>query len=259
MDCLAQRGLQALGVSRRRFPNVLQVDSYEDVPSGDVLVHMAEASDRAYAQAHAPSYEQRAMATLERLQVKGFARVIYASSAVLYGDQEHSPRKVGDPVYETDAYTRLKLASERAVLASNGVVARLANLYGPGMAEGNVISTILGQIQQEGPVRVFDATPVRDFLWVEDAARALADMATGGACGIFNVGSGQGVSIHELATEVLTAAGQADRRIESIHAGTRFSKLVLDIVQTREAFGWQPIVTLAEGVANLVKSKIARE
>lgn len=259
MDCLSQRGLPALGVARRHFPGNLQVGSYKDTPSGDVLVHLAEASDRAYAQANAPDYEQQALATLEALQAKGFSRVIYASSAVLYGDQMQLPRKVGDPVYETDAYTRLKLASERVVFGKSGVVARLANLYGPGMAEDNVLSTILRQIRQEGPIRVLDATPVRDFLWVEDAARGLADMVTGAACGVFNIGSGVGVSIHELATEVLSAAGQAGRQVESTRPGNRFSRLVVDIEQTEATFGWRPTVTLVQGIATLVKMNIAKE
>lgn len=258
MDCLAQRGLQALGVSRRPSPGLLQVERYEDAPGGDILVHLAESSDRAYAQAEAPRYEESALATLEHLQAKGFARVIYASSAVLYGDKEASPRKVGDPVHETDAYTRLKLASESAVLARNGAVARLANLYGPGMAQGNVVSTILGQLGQDGPVRVMDATPVRDFLWIQDAARALTEMATGSSCGIFNVGSGRGVSIRELAVEILAAAKQEGREVESIRSGA-FSSLVLDIAQTEATLGWRPAVTLAKGVSLLVESNRARK
>jgi nucleoside-diphosphate-sugar epimerase len=258
MHSLAQRGLHALGVSRHPSPGLLQVERYEDAPGGDILVHLAESSDRAYVQANAPVYEESALATLTHLQARGFARVIYASSAVLYGDKEVSPRKVGDPVHQTDAYTRLKLASERVVLARNGAVARLANLYGPGMAQGNVVSTILGQLGQGGPVRVLDATPVRDFLWIQDAACALAEMATGSVCGIFNVGSGIGVSIRELALEILATAGQEGREVESIRAGA-FSRLVLDIAQTQASLGWRPAVTLAEGVSLLVKSNRARK
>lgn len=251
--------MPGLGVSRSNVPGILKVDRYEDTPSGDVLVHLAEASDSAYARANSPRYEQQALATLKALQAKGFSRVIYASSAVLYGDRGQSPRKVGDPVYETDAYTRLKLASERVVLARSGVVARLANIYGPGMAEGNVLSTILRQLQKKGPVQVFDATPVRDFLWIGDAAQALANMVTGSGCGVYNVGSGQGISIHDLAKEVLTAAGQAGRQVESTHPRNRFSRLVLDIVPTEVAFNWHPTVTLVEGIATLVRMNMAKE
>lgn len=259
MQDLAHRGIDAIGVSRHPCHGCIQVESYTDAPGGDVLVHLAEASDRAYAQANSPLYEQRSLVTLDALQGKGFSRVVYASSAVLYGDQEPSLRKVGDPVYALDAYTRLKLASEKSVLARGGIVARLVNLYGPGMAEGNVLSTILSQIWQDGPVRVLDATPVRDFLWIVDAARALALMATGEASGVFNVGSGQGVSIRELANVVLDAAGQAGRPVESVRVGSRLSRLVVDIAPTKDVFGWYPAVTLVEGISTLVKMNESKE
>ena len=259
MQDLAQRGIDAVGVSRHPCHGCIQIESYTDAPGGDVLVHLAEASDRAYAQANSPLYEQRSLATLDALQGKGFSRVVYASSAVLYGDQEQSLRKVGDPVHALDAYTRLKLASENAVLARDGIVARLVNLYGPGMAKGNVLSTILGQIWQDGPVRVLDATPVRDFLWIVDAARALALMATRETSGVFNVGSGQGVSIRELANVVLDAAGQAGRPVESVRVGSRLSRLVVDIAPTKDVFGWYPAVTLVEGISTLVKMNESKE
>lgn len=253
---LKQGGAKVLGVSRGHYIGTHKVERYEDTPAGDILIHLAETSDRALVQANGPLYEQTALNILEALHSKGFSRVIYASSAVVYGDQEPLPRKEDDPVYATDAYTRLKLAAERAVLARNGVVARLANIYGPGMAKGNVLSTILGQLKKEGPVRVIDDTPVRDFLWVEDAARALANMVSGTASGVFNVGSGCGVSIHELAREVLGAAGQLERRIESTRPGKSCSRLILDIAKTELAFGWQPAVPLFEGIGNLVKVKV---
>lgn len=259
MQAFAHRGIDAVGVSRRPCHGCIQVKTYTDAPNGDVLVHLAEASDRAYAQANSPLYEKHSLETLNALQSKGFSRVIYASSSVLYGDQERSLRKVSDPVYALDAYTRLKLASEQSVLARGGIVARLVNLYGPGMAEGNVLSTILGQIRNDGPIRVLDATPVRDFLWIDDAARALAIMATGEASGIFNVGSGQGVSIRELANVVLDAVGQTGRSVESIRVDNRISELVVDIAQTKDAFGWYPTVTLAEGISTLVKINASKE
>lgn len=256
---LANIGIDAVGVSRHPCRGCIQVESYAHSPGGDVLVHLAEASDRAYAQANSPLYEQRSLATLDALLNKGFSRVVYASSAVLYGDQEQSLRRGSDPVYVKDAYSRLKLASEKAVLNHGGIVARLVNLYGPGMSESNVLSTILGQIRQDGPVRVLDASPERDFLWISDAARAMALMAMGEATGVFNIGSGQGVSIRELANLVLDAAGQAGRPVESASASNRFSKLVVDIAQTREVFGWYPAVTLVEGISTLVKINKLKE
>lgn len=253
MRKLAHDGIDVVGVSRHSLqPEHVQVASYADAPDGDVLVHLAEASDRRWAEMNAQVYEQEALRTLESLLGKGFGRVVYASSAVLYGDQSEELRRVEDPVHIVDTYTRIKYASEQAVLRGKGVVARLVNLYGPGMAEGNVLSAILKQVPLEGPIRVLDVTPVRDFLWIEDAADVFAGMALGKASGIFNVGTGLGTSILELAHIVLSAAGQTGRTVESGYQGIRRSQLAVDIAQTAAAFGWRPTTALPKGIETLV-------
>lgn len=248
-----REGVSVLGVSRRQFPGMLQVANYEDAPAGDVLVHLAEINDRSLAQVNGVAYEEQALKTLIALQRKGFSKIVYASSAVLYGDQSRTPRRVGDPVFAVDAYTRIKLASEKLVLEWGGVAARLVNLYGPGMSEGNVLNSILKQIGTEGPICVRDASPVRDFLWIDDAVKALSAMATRESSGVFNVGSGVGYSIRDLANLVARAAGEEGRFIESTNTANRISRLVVDVTETEMAFGWRPSVTLFEGVTALVK------
>lgn len=252
-------GVSVLGVSRRQFPGLLQVANYEDSPAGDVLVHLAEINDRSLAQVNRAVYEEQALRTLIALQGKGFSKIVYASSAVLYGDQSKTPRRVVDPVFAVDAYTRIKLASEKLVLEWGGVVARLVNLYGPGMSEGNVLNSILKQIGTEGPIFVRDASPVRDFLWIDDAVAALSVMATCEGSGLFNVGSGVGYSILDLANFVARAAGEEGRSIESTNTANGISRLVVDVAETEMAFGWRPSVTLFEGVAALVKICTSKE
>jgi UDP-glucose 4-epimerase len=251
---LVQGGVDVIGVSRSALPGLLQVRTYADVPQGDVLVHLAEASDRQWAQTNGPAYEALALNTLAALLNGRFNKVVYGSSAVLYGDRSYRPHTVKDEVHLVDTYTRLKFASEQAVLSCGGVVARLSNLYGPGMSRANVLSTILSQLGQQGPVRVFNTTPVRDFLWVEDAAKALAAMALGAADGTFNVGTGIGTSIHDLALIALEAAGQATRSIESANQAARSSHLVVAIEDTTTTFGWRPSTGLRQGLATLIKT-----
>lgn len=248
-----REGVSVLGVSRRQFPGMQRVTNYEDAPAGDVLVHLAEINDRGLAQVNGAAYEAQALRTLTALRGKGFSKIVYASSAVLYGDQSKASRRVEEPVFAVDTYTRIKLASEKLVLEWGGVVARLVNLYGPGMSEGNVLNSILKQLGTEGPICVRDASPVRDFLWIDDAVAALAAMATREGSGVFNVGSGVGYSILDLANLVVRAAGEDGRSIKSTNTTNRISRLVVDVTETEKAFGWRPSVTLFEGVAALVK------
>lgn len=246
-------GVEVIGTSRQSRPGLVQIASYADAPGGDVLVHLAEVSDRSLANAKGLPYEQASHATLEILLRKGYERVVYASSAVLYGDQNEDLCKVDDPVHVVDTYTRVKCKSEQMIRERKGVVARLVNLYGPGMALGNVMSMILNQIPLDGPIHVLDIKPVRDFLWVEDAASALEVMSLGAATGIFNVGTGQGTSILQLATSVINASGQFNRAVESKGQVNLRSHLVVDISETNNLFGWRPTTSLGRGIQALVE------
>ena len=140
-----------------------------------------------------------------------------------------------------------------------GIVARLSNLYGPGMSEKNVLSTILSQLPNSGPIIVHDLTPVRDFLWVEDAARALTIMSMSQKSDIFNIGAGVGSSILQLANCVLEAVGQADRVVLSTADGDSRSHLVLNIAQASTQLGWQPITTLQQGLMSLINGPFKPE
>ncbi len=247
-------GVEVVGISRQSLPGFVQVSSYAEAPGGDVLVHLAEISDRRLAEANGQAYERAALVALESVIGKGFEQIVYASSAALYGDQNEGLSKVGDPLCVVDTYTRLKYATERVVLENDGVVARLVNLYGPGMADGNVLSTILKQIPLDGPIRLFDLSPIRDFLWIDDAANALLIMIFGKVSGIFNVGTGVGTSVLQLANIVLNVAEQKGRPIVSTNQASRHSQLIADISQTVAELGWRPSTSLEEGLKTLVKT-----
>ena len=253
---LSSYGTSYIGLSRQQVPGLFNVKNYSEAPVGDVLVHLAEINDRAYANRLGPVYEQEAGELLQNLVSKGYKKIIYTSSAILYGDSETSPRKVSDPVFVVDSYTRIKRKSEEAVLAKGGIVARLSNLYGPGMSEANVLSTMLRQLSLDGPLRLHDTSPVRDFLWIEDAAEALLKMIQSKFEGVFNVGTGVGTSIAELANEVLVAAGQPNREVISAISGAKHSSLILDILDTKAALNWQPKVLPKQGIRNLVNAYI---
>lgn len=249
---LSNLGVDHIGLSRSSQPGLVHVNDYKDTPNGDVLVHLGETNDRGLVNKLSSVYEKRAISVLGELIKKGYQKIIYASSSVLYGEAYTSPCKVSDDVFIVDTYTRVKRRSEEAVLASGGVVARLSNLYGPGMSDSNVLSAILRQLKENGPVRLLNTLPVRDFLWVEDAADALVAMIYSDVSGIYNVGSGLGTSIAELAHEVIVSAGQETREVVPSSAGAKKTSLVLDISQTTSDLNWYPKMVLKKGVQNLV-------
>lgn len=259
VHALARRpGVDSLGVSRREVPGMLRVGDYSQTPAADVLVHLAEDNNRAHVVEAGLAYEEKVRATLHALLEKGYRRVIYASSSVLYGDADAHAHSPSDPIQINDAYARVKRGAEVAVLASgSGVVVRLANLYGSGMARGNVMSTILSQVSGTGSLHVMDTSPVRDFLWVDDAADAIATLATMESCptGIINLGTGVGTSIGELANMALEIAGQSGREVVSDGQSNRQSTLILDHSDTFRACGWRPRTSLRQGLACLLDTR----
>jgi UDP-glucose 4-epimerase len=251
---LTYAGVSTLRVSRQDTPGFLQVAKYADSPVGDVLIHLAEINNRSRVNQLSVEYEYEASSTLNALLTKSYRKVIYASSSIIYGDGGWTPHIESDPVSAIDTYTRLKLASEQSVLSRGGVVVRLANIYGPGMAAENVLSRILGQINQNGPIELQDASPVRDFIWVEDAAEVIIKMAIQQAQGLFNVGTGIGTSIGDLARMALEEAKQPQRKIVSTQSTAKRSCIVLDITKTKKYLDWQPSVLVNEGLRRLVSS-----
>lgn len=252
---LRAAGHAVTALSRRAGPGLVTVRDYAREVQAEVIVHLAETSDRHAANAAGENYERQALATLRALLASGARRVVYASSAALYGDEAARPRRPNDPVRATDTYTRLKLASEQHLLAApgvQGVAARITNLYGAGMSGANVVSRILGQVPGHGPVQVLDDGPVRDFLEVGDAARALEAMAMGRDTGVFNVGSGVGTSIRDLALLALRVAGQSERPVQALQPSPRPSTLVLDPTSTIQAFDWKPQIGLSQGLHRLI-------
>jgi UDP-glucose 4-epimerase len=129
----------------------------------------------------------------------------------------------------------------------------LSNLYGAGMAPDTIVAEILAQIPGNAPLAVRDAKPVRDFLWVDDAAAGMADLAQSALGGVFNLGTGIGTSIAAVARTALALTGQDTRAVIETRPSNRASCLILDPEDTRAAAGWAARTNLDEGLSRLLQ------
>lgn len=253
-----QPNVDAIAVTRREISGLRRVDDYSQSPVGDVLIHLAENNDRAQVAKAGQPYEELVLASLAALLGKGYRRVVYASSAVLYGDVDTNAHLPNDPIRIDDAYTRIKRQSELVVLKlPRGIVVRLANVYGHGMSQNNVMSTILRQIPGTGSLEVMDTNPVRDFVWGQDAAEGIVALSLGNfkkdkEGGIYNIGTGIGTSIGALASMSLEIAGQSDRPVKAKFSSDRHSSLILDSSDTTSTCGWKPKTSLKQGLSRLL-------
>jgi len=230
-------GRNVFGVSRRATPETHQVASYEETPEADVIIHLAEEPDRNKFN-RANSADVLQAAKIAQILCGRAGRVIYASSGVVYGDKYDAPFTTNMSAVQSDQYSRSKIQNERIVLNAGGIVLRLSNLYGRQMSKTNVMSDIMRQIPGEGPLHVINDTPVRDFLSVEDAARAFVLATTYVRSGVLNVGSGIGLSIGDLARLALTEAGETQRSVRATNRSSGFSMNVLNVADTQRLLGW---------------------
>jgi GDP-L-fucose synthase len=145
----------------------------------------------------------------------------------------------------------------------NSVVLFPVNLYGPGdnfdLETSHVIPALIRKCvtaRQAGRAEITlwgDGTPTREFLYVDDAARALILAAERyDSSDPVNVGSGEEVSIADLATLVAQATRYTGRFVWDPSQPNGQPRRRLDVTRARERFGFTAQVNLAEGLPRTV-------
>lgn len=200
--------------------------------------------------------------------------IVFASSAGgVYGGSEHPPFTESTEPVPLGAYGRAKLASEQVLreLSSTGVrvvVARIANLYGPGQnldKQQGLITRLCYSAVTRTPVSVFVSLDTRrDYLYVSDAARLLVECASRARQGTehFTVkilGSGRSTTIASLIGLFRKIGGPAPRIITGTSATAWLQSRDLRLRSTV----WTDLdaeavrTTLAEGVARTMADLLA--
>ena len=235
----------------------INVDDYGNAPleTESTLVHLAEMSDIAKAEKRGEDYINEVRDRTATLLEKNYHRFIYVSSGRVYGCRSTKPHSPTGPVEPDCVYAAAKMEAEKLVCAADGVVVRIGNIYGSPLKSETVISDILYQVPGAEPLIIRDDNPARDFLWIGDVARGLADIALGTNTGIFNLGTGIATSPCDVARIALAIAGE-DRRPIVANTPKRSGKIntiALNSTSTTAAFRWRPAVSLAEGIKVLMQ------
>ena len=130
---------------------------------------------------------------------------------------------------------------------------RFFNVYGPaqdplGERSAVIPRFILDVLRRRPPTIFGDGSQVRDFVSVKDAVRASILAMQRDAAGCFNIGSGTGVTIRELARVVMETGGLSREPVFGKPRPGDISESVADISRARDAMGFRPRVHLADGL-----------
>jgi UDP-glucose 4-epimerase len=200
---------------------------------------------------------------LEACRQSGVRKVVFSSSAGIFGELKTLPIKEDHPVEPDSPYGASKLAAEKLCLVYGKLYGfgvsclRYFNVYGPNQrydAYGNVIPIFANNALSGIPLTIFgDGEQTRDFVSVHDVARANLDAAlTPGATGAFNLGSGTQITINELAMLVTEIADIASELQYGPPRPGDVRHSLADISRAQRIFGFSPSMALRPGLAEYI-------
>jgi len=193
-------------------------------------------------------------------------RVLVTSTSEVYGTARYVPIDEGHPLQGQSPYSASKIGADKIAESFHlsfslpVITVRPFNTYGPRQSARAVIPTIISQILAGNRrITLGSLDPTRDLNYVEDTCRgflALAncDEAVGRTV---NIGSAREISVGDLAGMIIRLIG-ADIEIETADERTRpkeseVERLLCDNRLIRELTGWEPTVSLEEGLRKTIE------
>jgi UDP-glucose 4-epimerase len=208
---------------------------------------------------------------LEACVAAGVKRLVYSSSASVYGDAVEEPMTEDHPFHNRNFYGATKIAGEAMARAFhhrcglNYVGLRYMNVYGPRQDyKGAYIAVIMRMLDAidrgEGPTILGDGSEAFDFVAVEDCARAnICAMQASTVDRFYNVGTGLRTSLKELAERICVVTG-CNQPIS--YAPRSQATLVRNRIgspkRAADELGFEARVALSDGLRGLIAWRKAR-
>jgi nucleoside-diphosphate-sugar epimerase len=276
VDCLTKRGAAVSVLVRSQPDRIVREGTHLCVVRGDLsrpflisdastVFHLAAISHVGHALENPrQTFETNTSGTLTVLEAvrrsSSVERLVFVSSAHVYGTPRYVPIDEGHPVRAQEPYAASKLAAEAFVSAYSSAygipiaIARLFNTYGPRQHPDFVIPSIVKRALTQDSLTLGNLTPTRDFTYVDDVVEALLRLAESGE-GIYNVASGVEVSIETLVTRVAEILGKpltiSSQRAQRRSAAVEIERMWADISRIK-ALGWEPRVSLIDGLTKTI-------
>lgn len=236
---LRREGNEVTRFSRQVRPGYYSISDNQQLSLCEKFVHLGEpANISSYS---LPGYQNSRTLSINLkhlIDVFG-SSLTYASSGAVYGTSTQTLHSVRDPTFGLDPYTTLKLIHEEMVLDTGGGVLRFSNIFGPTMSEDTVIAKLSQQIR--GNLQIpLQQNAVRDYLFVEEAVRAISLTLAKKTPPILNIATGLGRDVNQLVGEIAQVLEIRELRIVREAERQPINCNVLSITETKNVLGWHP-------------------
>jgi dTDP-glucose 4,6-dehydratase len=195
------------------------------------------------------------------------ARFLLASTSEVYGDPQVHPQPESywghvNPIGPRGVYDEAKRYAEALTMAyhrQQGVdtsIIRIFNTYGARMRphDGRAIPTFLRQALQDRPLTVFgDGSQTRSFCYVDDLIRGMIALAESGHHQPINVGNPDEYTLLQLAETIIEVTESKSEIVYEALPTDDPQVRQPDITLAREVLGWQPEVSLHEGLRRTIE------
>ena len=201
---------------------------------------------------------------VEACLAAGVKRIVYSSSASVYGNAVTTPMTEAHPFNNRTTYGATKIANEQMLRAIYDqhklpyVGMRYMNIYGPRMDyRGTYVSVIMKVIDRifagQPPVIFGDGSQVYDFIYIDDVARAnVLAMKADCADENFNIGMGVGTSINELVGLLIELTGSSLQPEYRPEAQSFVTHRIGSTHLAERLLGFRAATPLRDGLAKVV-------
>lgn len=186
----------------------------------------------------------------------GVKKLVFISGYVVYGIPEYLPMDEKHPTNPIDFYGASKLAAEKylQVICRQApglglVILRLSSVYGPHQISQGLIPNLIRASLGNSTITInAGGKEKRDYVFIDDAVNALILSLKSNACGVFNIGNAESVSVNEIKDII---EGLADKPIKSRYPDNKgpIPEVILSNRAAKKYLGYQPSVRILQGLS----------
>src|SRR6266511_753908 len=242
---------------------------YMDGPVDYVLHWASPASPIDYLELPIPTLKVGALGTHKALglaKAKG-ARFVLASTSEVYGDPQEHPQKETywgnvNPVGPRGVYDEAKRFAEAMTVAYHryhgldAKIVRIFNTYGPRMRvkDGRAVPAFISQALRNEEVTVFgDGSQTRSFTYITDLVDGILRLMHSDQNDPVNIGNPTEMTIEEIANVIIEMTGSKSQIVHKPLPTDDPKVRKPDITRAKTLLGWEPKVTLREGLTKTIE------